>query len=223
MGRLPGDMRPMDDAPGSRRLNQSTFEAGIADLSARDDDLAAIVRKWGDPPFWTHPPGFSGLVLAILAQQVSLESAQAAFSKLETALGRVEAESFLRLDPGRLRAIGFSRQKASYVRGIAGAISAGELDFAQFETLENEQVRDELMAFRGIGRWTADTYLLFSMRRQDVWPSGDLALAKAIQEAKGLRKPVSFGVVDHLAAGWRPWRAVAARLLWHSYLSERGR
>jgi len=206
-----------------KALTQSTYEDGIAELSTRDKHLAAVVLKWGKPPFWTHAPGFPGIVLAILSQQVSLESAQAAFTKLEAEIGPIVADKFLSLDDTKLRKIGFSRQKASYVRGVAQATIEGELDFGILETLDDEQVRQKLMEIEGIGRWTADTYLLFALRRADAWPSGDLALAKSIQEVKGLASMPGFGEVDRIALGWRPWRAVAARILWHSYLSERGR
>ena len=207
----------------NKALTQSTYEDGLAELATRDKDLAAVVLKWGKPPFWTHEPGFPGIVLAILSQQVSLESAQAAFTKLETETGIIAADTFLSLNDAKLREIGFSRQKTSYVRGVAQAIKEGELDFGVLETLDDDQVRQKLMGIKGIGRWTADTYLLFALRRPDAWPSGDLALAKSLQDVKGLTSLPGFDEVDRIALGWRPWRAVAARILWHSYLSERGR
>ena len=204
-------------------LTQEKYLEAITDLSLRDQDLAAVIRKWGKPPFWTHDPGFPGIVLAILSQQVSLESAQAAFSKLESTIEVVSPQNFLTLDDTALREVGFSRQKASYVRGIARSSLSGDLDFETFYGLDDDRVREELLQVRGIGKWTADTYLLFAMRRPDVWPSGDLALARSIQEIKGLVAVPGFDEMDEIAERWRPWRAVAARILWHSYLSERGR
>ena len=188
-----------------------------------DPDLAHVVSTFGNPPFWTHPPRFPGVVIAILAQQVSLESAQAAFTKLENAIGPVNPEGFLSLDADALRTIGFSRQKASYVRGVAQEIVAGEIDLQDLESLDDDGARNRLMEVRGIGAWTASTYLLFALRRPDAWPSGDLALAKAIQETKRLATTPSSEEVDAIADHWRPWRAVAARILWHQYLSQRGR
>jgi DNA-3-methyladenine glycosylase II len=204
-------------------LTQEKYLEAITDLSLRDQDLAAVIRKWGKPPFWTHDPGFPGIVLAILSQQVSLESAQAAFSKLESTIGVVSPQNFLTLDDTALREVGFSRQKASYVRGIARSSLSGDLDFEAFHRLDDDRVREELLQVRGIGKWTADTYLLFAMRRPDVWPWGDLALAKSIQVVKRLAVVPGFDEMDEIAEHWRPWRAVAARILWHSYLSERGR
>ncbi len=213
----------MSKTLSSQVLTETAFAEGIADLSSRDADLGAVILKWGRPPLWTHAQGFAGIVMAILAQQVSLESASAAYAKLESAIGAIEAGAFLSLDARRLREIGFSRQKGTYARDIALAISNSELDMAQLQTLSDEQAREQLMEIRGVGRWTADTYLLFSLLRPDVWPSGDLALAKSIREVKRLEQIPGFDEVDHMAAGWRPWRAVAARILWHAYLSERGR
>ncbi len=213
-------MRVQDSHPN---LTERTYYLGISELSARDKNLANVVSKWGNPPFWTHPTGFSGIVLAILSQQVSLESAQATFSKLENSIGSINPEEFLSLDDSKLLAIGFSRQKASYVRGIAQEIIAGELDLDDLEAMDNDLARKRLMELRGVGPWTADTYLLFALRRSDAWPSGDLALEKAVQEVKGWSTIPSTEEVDRIADHWRPWRAVAARILWHYYLNERGR
>jgi DNA-3-methyladenine glycosylase II len=204
-------------------LTEKTYYRGLAELTTRDSDLAEAVSRWGNPPFWTHTPGFAGIVLAILSQQVSLESAQATFIKLENEIGSINTQELLSLNDSTLRAIGFSRQKASYVRGVAHQIMIGEFDLEALEFMDNDQARMRLMEARGIGAWTADTYLLFALRRSDAWPSGDLALAKAIQELKGLVSIPSSEEVDRIADHWRPWRAVAARILWHYYLNERGR
>ena len=207
----------------STALTDKTFHRAVTVLGRQDPDLANIVSRWGRPPFWRHASGFSGLVAAILAQQVSLESARSVLNKLMQAIGPVNPEGFLALDDAALRAMGFSRQKAMYVRGLAHAIQTGEIDPDALAYLTNADVRKRLMEIKGIGTWTADTYLLFSLRRPDAWPSGDLALAKAIQEVRGLARKPDWEEVDSIAGDWRPWRAVAARILWHHYLCERGR
>ncbi len=209
--------------PAPATLEEEAFGAAVARLARLDARFGRLVADWGVPPFWTHPPGFAGLVLAILAQQVSIESARAAYAKLARALGRVTAERFLSLDAEDLRAIGFSRQKAGYASGIAGQIAGGQLDLAALRRLDDEAARERLMQLRGIGKWTADTYLLFSLRRADVWPSGDLALEIAVSELNGRRRKLATATVDRMARDWRPLRAVAARLLWGQYLSRRGR
>jgi DNA-3-methyladenine glycosylase II len=201
-----------------------TAYARVAErMSAADPVLAGVVGRWGPPPFWRHPPGFAGLVQGILAQQVSLESATATFAKLERLLGRVEPEAFLTLDDERLRSVGFSRQKATYARGVAQAIAAGTLDLTALASASDDEVRRALVSIRGVGRWTADVYLLFALRRADAWPSGDLALAKSVQDLWGLEALPTWSELDAWSERWRPWRAVVARFLWHDYLSRRGR
>jgi DNA-3-methyladenine glycosylase II len=208
---------------GQRILTEKTYQSGISELTTRDSDLAEAVSQWGNPPFWTHTPGFPGIVLAILSQQVSLESAQATFGKLENGIGSINPEKFLALHDSTLRAMGFSHQKASYIRGAAHEIMAGEFDLQDLESMDDDRARKRLMQVRGIGAWTADTYLLFALRRADAWPTGDLALAAAIQELRGLITIPGSQEVDRIANHWRPWRAVAARILWHHYLNKRGR
>ncbi len=205
------------------RLDEESYRRGILELSARDQGLAGIVTNWGSPPLWTHPPGFPGLVLDILSQQVSLESAQAAFSRLESSIKTITPEKFLTLDDQQLLGIGFSRQKAGYVRGIAREIINGLLDLEELEQMDDDLIRKRLLELKGVGPWTADSYLLFALCRPDAWPSGDLALEKAVQDMHGLAEKPTTAEVDKLAISWKPWRAVAARILWHSYLSRRGR
>jgi DNA-3-methyladenine glycosylase II len=204
-------------------LKRAGDDGAVDAVTATDPVLAAAVERWGPPPLWRHPAGFAGLVHGILAQQVSLESAVAAYGRLEAAVTRVEPAAFLMLDDERLRAIGFSRQKAAYARGVAEAVVAGALDLAALERAPDDEVRAALLGFRGIGRWTADVYLLFALRRPDAWPRGDLALARAVQELWGVPELPGWDELDAWAERWRPHRAAAARILWHDYLSRRGR
>jgi DNA-3-methyladenine glycosylase II len=175
------------------------------------------------PPLWDREPGFATLLQIILEQQVSLASAQAAFDRLVAASGTVEPGRFLEFSDSDLLGIGFSRQKARYGRALATRIEAGELDLAGLALLDDRAVQDTLEAVPGIGPWTSTVYLLMVLLRPDVWPVGDIALASAVATVKGLpARPTS---VDMAAIGepWRPWRSVAARLLWHDYLRRRGR
>ncbi len=193
----------------------------MRELSARDPDLAEVVERHGPPPLWARDPGFPTLVLLILEQQVSLASAKAAFDRLVAAVGTLTPTSFLPLDDVQLRAIGFSRQKTGYARDLAGALLDGSLDLASLGALADDEVRAVLTRLRGIGAWTADVYLTMALRRPDAFPSGDLALLVAAQRVKGLEaRPTPFEL-ETLAEPWRPYRAAGARILWHSYLSER--
>lgn len=204
-------------------LTRQSYQLAISKLIEQDRSLAAVVAKWGAPPFWTHPPGFPGITLAILAQQVSLESAQAAFRKLVGKIPTVTPGAFLTLNADTLREIGFSRRKASYVRKIAEDIVAARIDLEALRWIDDAAARTTLMQIRGVGKWTADTYLLFSLRRPDVWPTGDLALEKAVSELKGPASKLRTEEVDQIAVAWKPLRAVAARILWCQYLNQRGR
>jgi DNA-3-methyladenine glycosylase II len=129
---------------------------------------------------------------------------------------------FLELSDAELRAIGFSRQKAGYARDLAGALADG-FDLDGLATLADDDVRSSLMRLRGIGRWTADIYLIMCLRRPDVWPHGDQALATAARELLELPEQPTFDELEIRARSWRPHRATAARILWHHYLSVRGR
>lgn len=208
----------------NERLTPRSFERAVAELTGRDSDLAAVVERHGPPPFWIREPGFPTLVLFILEQQVSLASARAAYDRLvERVGGALTPEALLELDDATLRAVGFSRQKTGYGRDLARRVVSGSLDLAGLARRPDGEVREALMAVRGIGRWTADVYLLSALRRPDVWPAGDLALARAVGEVKGVEvEPASAGL-EEVAEPWRPWRAAAARILWHDYLSRRGR
>ncbi len=202
------------------RLTASTFEEGLRQLAERDRDLAGILKKLGRPPMWKRKPGFATLVHIILEQQVSLASARAAMSRLLAAASPLTPERFLELDDVILKTIGFSRQKARYCRILSQALIEGSLNLKALEKADDSTVRAELLKVKGIGAWTADIYLLMALRRADTWPKGDLAIAVAVQEVKRLRTRPGPEDLEKISVGWRPWRAVAARLLWHWYLSD---
>ncbi len=206
-----------------RALTRSTLDAAVADLAARDADLAAIVARFGPPPLWDRAPGFPTLLHIVLEQQVSLASAQAAFDRLTMAAAPLTPARFLAFSDAELLAIGFSRQKARYGRALATAIEVGTLDLDGLVELDDDVVARELEAIPGIGPWTSTIYLLMVLGRPDVWPVGDIALATAAGEVIGFdRRPRPEEMVE-LGERWRPWRSVAARLLWHDYLGRRGR
>lgn len=205
------------------RLSEAALLAAVEELVARDPDLAGIVARHGPPPLWDRAPGFGTLLHIVLEQQVSLASAQAAFDRLLAAASPLTPDRFLGLDDAQLLAIGFSRQKARYGRALAGAIGSGELDLEALERLDDDTVRERLQAVPGIGPWTSTVYLLMVLLRPDLWPVGDIALAQAVGEVKGLGRRPDTVEMAALGEAWRPWRSVAARLFWHDYLSRRGR
>jgi DNA-3-methyladenine glycosylase II len=205
-------------------LDEPALLLGVEALSAIDPDLAGIVARHGSPPLWAREPGFETLVKIILEQQVSLGSAVAALGRLRRALGIDDAAplipaAVIELGVEGMRAAGLTRQKAAYLAGLASDVDTGRLDLAAVAAASDDEARASLTAVAGIGRWTADIYLLMALGRPDVWPDGDLALAAAMRRAKGLATLPSRDEQRAVAEAWRPWRAVAARILWHAYLA----
>ena len=202
------------------RLTLETVEQACDHLARRDTDLARIYRTRGVPPLWARPAGFRTLVRIVLEQQVSLASGRATLRRIESAFGRVSAKRLAAAGEEGLRAAGVTRQKSRYCVLLAQASLDGDLDLRGVARVADRDAMAALPAFTGIGRWTAEVYLLMALRRPDVWPAGDLALAKAMQSVKNLPERPDEVSMRRLAEGWRPYRAVAARLLWHDYLQS---
>jgi DNA-3-methyladenine glycosylase II len=199
-------------------LDEETLNCAVRKLTDRDKDLAAVVARYGFPPLWSRPPGFSTLTRIILEQQVSLSSARAAYDRLAERIGDPKPEKFLTLGDEELKRIGFSRQKSRYVRLLSERLLDGSFDLAAVEGLGDEEARKMLMELKGIGKWSADIYLLIALRRPDIWPRGDLALSSAVARIKGLPRPPSAEEFEKIGETWRPWRSVAARIAWFNYL-----
>ena len=204
-----------------RPLTQKTLALAARELAARDQLLAKIHATYGDPPLWQRATGFRTLVHIILEQQVSLSSAKSMLLRLETAIGPFTPERFLELGEMRLRELGVTRQKSSYLLHLSESIVGGRLNFRGLARMSDDQVLVQLTGIKGIGLWSANIYLLMAMRRADIWPAGDLALAVAIKELKGLATKPAVEELDAIAEAWRPHRAVAARMLWQYYLGRK--
>jgi DNA-3-methyladenine glycosylase II len=203
------------------RISRPLLLKAVDELCRIDADLARVVITHGPPPLWARPPGFATLVRIILEQQVSLASARAAFLRLQAGAGRVAAGRLARLSPARIMKFGITRQKAGFIHELALQICGGGLELRGLAASDDVTVRRTLIRTRGIGPWTADIYLVMALRRPDVWPDGDLALIKALRRVKGLSSDPAPAVVRRITDAWVPWRAVAARIVWHHYLSER--
>jgi DNA-3-methyladenine glycosylase II len=206
----------------TRSLTRALVGKGVRELAARDPALARIHRRLGDPPIWGRRPGFAALVKIILEQQVSLRSAAAIYRRIDERAGGISPRAVHRLGVAGLRRLGVTRQKAAYCHGLARRVLDGTLDLAAIARGPDEEGRRELLDVPGLGPWSVDIYFLMALRRPDVWPRGDLALAVALREVKGLRALPSHEKQEELSAAWRPWRSVAARILWAHYLSQRG-
>lgn len=208
-------------AEALRPLTQKTLALAARELAARDQILANILATYGDPPLWQRASGFRTLVHIILEQQVSLSSAKSMLLRLETAIQPFTPERFLELGDAHLRQLGVTRQKSAYVLHLSDEIVRGDLNFKRLSRLSDDQALLRLTRIKGIGLWSANIYLLMAMRRADIWPAGDLALAVAIQELRNLKRRPSPEELEEIAEQWRPLRAVAARMLWQYYLGRK--
>lgn len=186
-------------------------------LARRDPDIARAYRDCGLPPDRRRPPGFASLMQIIMAQQVSAHSAKAIIDRLSAAADPLTPETFLAFDEDDLKAIGLSRQKMRYGRALSEDVLTGHLDLDGLVALDDDAILAELCRAKGIGRWTAEVYMLFALGRPDVWPAGDLAVQVAVQRLKGLEARPSLAEMDAIAEAWRPYRSAAARFLWHFY------
>ncbi|MEO8029862.1 MAG: DNA-3-methyladenine glycosylase 2 family protein [Gemmatimonadota bacterium] len=205
----------------SRRLSNATLRQGVRYLTARDPILAGVVRRHGPPPMWGRPPGFSTMVRIILDQQVSLAAARTMYLRLEKAAGAISHDVLAEFGVERMRGLGFTRQKSAYIHELALELAAGTLDLGAIARGEDQAGRARLTELRGFGPWSVDIYYLMALRRPDIWPHGDLALADAIHRLGYTRSRADYDRIRKLAERWAPWRSVAARILWHHYLESR--
>lgn len=204
----------------SQLTTKSLLDAA-RELAGRDEILARILITHGAPPLWRRATGFPTLVHIILEQQVSLKSAKAMLLRLQSAIDPFTPERFVQLGEMHLRGLGVTRQKSSYLLHLSESILSGEFSFKRLARLDNRDAQVYLTRIKGIGSWSADVYLLMALRRADIWPAGDLALAVAAQELLRLEKRPAPAELEQIAERWRPYRAVAARMLWQHYLGRK--
>jgi DNA-3-methyladenine glycosylase II len=201
------------------QFNEQNFHSLCNQVASTDAMLQSILSVYGYPPMWTRPNTFETLVLTILEQQVSLASAYAAYKKLKERLPKITPKEVLQLTDEELRSCYFSRQKIVYVRELAHAILSGKVNLKQLEKKEDEVVRKELKALKGIGDWTVDIYLLHALQRTDIFPIGDLALVNAIRMKTDASS--SKEKIIQIAESWRPYRSIATMIFWHFYIKKK--
>jgi DNA-3-methyladenine glycosylase II len=202
--------------PGNATGNVIDIAAGVAHLRAVDPDMAAAIDTVGAPPPRHRPPGFAGLLHIVVQQQLSLHSALAIWRRIE-ATGATDPRTLASLDDEAMLATGIGRAKLRYARGIATALADGTLDLDTLGTLDDDTAMASLTALKGIGRWTAEIYLLACLGRRDVMPAGDIALQEAMRSIKRLDHRPPPAEMDALCEPWRPWRSVGAMVLWSQY------
>jgi DNA-3-methyladenine glycosylase II len=194
-----------------------TLRPALEVLAARDADIARAYAHCGLPPERRRPTGFAGLLSIMTAQQVSAQAARAIIGRLLAAADPLTPEAFLALDEAALKQIGFSRQKVRYGRALAEDVLAGRIILEAVARMDDEAAVEHLSQVKGVGRWTAEIYLLFALRRPDIWPVDDLAVCTAVQRLKGLNVRPARESMLALGEPWRPHRSAAARFLWHFY------
>jgi len=200
-------------------LNKKRLAEASRKLALLDRDMARLLENHGTPPLWGREPGFETLLRIILEQQVSLISADAMYRRLTSNIQAITPETIIKAGVMHLRSFGVTRQKASYFINVAVAIQSGSLDLDSLASDKDEQAIEKLTSVKGIGPWTAKIYLLMVLRRPDVWPVGDVALATAVKNLRGWQTRPTQVELSEIAKAWRPHRATAARMLWHYYLS----
>ena len=203
------------------RLTNESLAAAAAALANRDRHLFRIHEAYGPPPMWGRRAGFPTLLRIILEQQVSLVSARSMFERLKSNIEPFTADGFINAGEPYLRSLGVTRQKAHYCVQVAQAFTDGQL--AKLGRMGDDDAHQALLSIKGVGPWTANIYLLMALRRPDIWPDGDIALASALGRLRKMKTRPSFVELAKIAERWRPYRSVAARMLWQYYLAERDR
>ncbi len=200
-------------------LDESHFSSICDLLGKQDADLKSIILQHGYPPYWSRKPGFETLIHIILEQQVSLASAKSALNKLRAYIGNITPANLIALSDEELKACYFSRQKIRYARHLAEAILSKQLNLNKLALQPDEFVRDSLMKLPGIGNWTVDIYLMMVLHRPDCFPLGDTALINSLKQLKKLPRTTMKEDLVVFCDAWKPYRTVAAYMLWHAYLS----
>ncbi len=188
-----------------------------------DPDLHGIEERAGPLPWRTRPPGFAGLLQAMVNQQISNHAAAAIWRRLAALPEATTAAGFLLLSDEDLRGVGFSRPKVLHARTLAEAFASGVIDADRLAQMADEDAIIAIAGLRGLGRWTAEVYLVFALGRLDVFPAADIALANSVAHLKDMPARPSPAALRQLAETWRPARALAARLLWHHWRHVTGR
>lgn len=198
-------------------MTPETIREAMDMLAGRDADIARALAAVGYPAPRIREPGFPALISIIAGQQVSASAAAAIRGRLAAAVSPLTPENFLVAGEDTLRAVGLSGRKIEYGQGIAEAMRSGALDARKLARLDDDAVVATLTALRGLGRWSAEIYMLFALQRLDVWPAEDLAIQEALRRLKGLDARPARAASEEIVASWRPWRGVAALFLWHYY------
>ena len=198
-------------------MNNKIIKKGLNEIAMHDSDVANALQQYGYPEPRIRPTGFEAFFSIVVGQQLSTHAAAAIMKRARDLLPELSAKKILKLSDEQLREIGLSKQKMGYIKGMASAIIQGDFTPEALETMDNEEAIKAIIALKGFGPWSAEIYLMFSLQRTDIFPSGDLALLVALQKLKGLDKKPTPAEAKKIIEHWSPWRSVGSLFLWHYY------
>lgn len=204
------------------RFTAKNFISLCDQLALKDKDFQEIIQQYGYPAQWRREPSFATLIHIILEQQVSLASAKAAFDRLQSYIGDVTPENIVRLSDEEMKACYFSRQKTIYARSLSEAVISKQLIIEQLPLLNDEAIRVKLKKIKGIGDWTVDVFLMMCLHSADIFPYGDIAAVNSLKYIKQISLQTPKEELIRIVESWKPYRSVAAYLLWHAYICRKG-
>jgi DNA-3-methyladenine glycosylase II len=197
-------------------MNQEIYQEGLKHLLQVEPNFKKF-KSAKEINFFLRPEGFEGIASLVIEQQISVQAAESIKKRVFKLMQNISSKEFLKLNEIDLREAGLSRPKISYLHGVACLESDGILNFDDIKKLDDLSARKELCKIRGIGEWTADCYLMASLGRSDIWPVGDIGLQESIRKLKNLKERPNVEDMTSLAREWRPFRSIAANLLWADY------
>ena len=203
--------------------NREDLTDALYALADLDPVMARTIATLPEIPLRNRQPGFAGLAEIVIGQQVSKASASAMLSRLQAELGTITPDGFLQMNEAAHIRLGLSRAKRATLTGVAIELRDGSFDFAELSRMDAEPARSRLQAFKGIGPWSADVYLLFCLGRRDIFPAGDIALQQEAADLLALDERPDAKEMAAIAMRWAPYRSAAARVLWTGYANRRGR
>lgn len=198
-------------------MDHKKIKQGLDDIARCDKDVAAAMDTYGYPEPRIRPQGFATFFNIVVSQQLSTHAATAIMGRARDLIPELNAPSVSALTEDELRGIGLSRQKVSYIQGLCDAVISGEFDPDALQEMDNDAAIKQIIALKGFGPWSAEIYLMFSLQRTDIFPSGDLALLQSLQRLKGLDAKPTPKQAQEIIAHWSPWRSVGSLFLWHYY------
>ncbi len=197
-------------------MNQEIYQEGLKHLLQVEPNFKKF-NPAKEINFFLRPEGFEGIASLVIEQQISVQAAESIKKRVFKLMQNISSKEFLKLNEIDLREAGLSRPKISYLHGVACLESDGILNFDDIKKLDDLSARKELCKIRGIGEWTADCYLMASLGRSDIWPVGDIGLQESVRKLKNLKERPNVEDMTSLAREWRPFRSIAANLLWADY------